>query len=106
MRIVVADGKNAEFEALWTEKILPALAKSGAKGYSIFQTVLGGNTSEYFGLMPIANFAALDGWGPFQALSEEAAAQLLAESGALIETLEIDVTSLDRELSYGLPGLE
>ena len=103
VRILVANNKNAEFEALWAEKILPALSASGATGYQLFQTMAGGLNTEYFGNMPIASYAALDGWGPFVGLSATDAAELTSQLQGVIESVEVSITSTDRELSFGLP---
>ena len=105
-RIVVTVGRNAEFEALFADKVLPAIAATGVTGYRMYQTVTGGSQQEYFGVMPIGNYAALDGWSPLQALGEAQAAQVLSELSGLVESIEYSIVQTDRELSWGLAGLD
>ncbi len=106
VRFQVKSGMGAQWEALWKSTILPALSASGGVGTSVFQTVQGGKNGEYFALTPLANMAALDGPGPFSALSPEEGAALAAKVSALLEEYETNISRTDHELSYGLPGLQ
>lgn len=101
VRIEVPYGRVQEFEELWVKDVLPALAKSGAKGYQVFQSVLGGNVAEYWGILPMKNYAMLDSWSPFSGLSAEDGAKLRAKMAEVMHSIEIDITELDRELTYG-----
>lgn len=105
-RILVKLDKTQAFEELWKSEVLPAFEKSGHKGYQVYQTIVGGNNSEYWGVMPLPNFAAFDDFNLFGGLGEEAAAELNAKLTALAYTVEITVARLIPDLSYGLPGLE
>lgn len=105
-RVVVKPGKSAEFEALWTGKVLPALRRANIEGTQVYQVALGGNTSEYLTRTPISGFSALDAGPPFRALSPRDQAELTEEFGALVDLMEFTVVATNRELSYGLPGLQ
>ena len=105
IRVVVKQDKAAEFEEYWLETILPGLERSGVTGYQVFQTVFGGPSGEYWGTMPLQNFASLDGWAVLQGLSEADQARVAREFGELVDVFEINILALDRELSYGLLGL-
>lgn len=106
VRFEVKAGKVPQFVELWNDKILPALAASGSQGTSVFQTVQGGNTSEFYALTPLANMAGLDGPGPFSSMSPAEAAEIGAQVSELLVEFETIISRTDHELSYGLPGLQ
>ncbi len=105
VRFQLKSGMEQQWVALWNTEILPALTASGGRGTSVFQTVQGGLNGEFFALTPLANMAALDGPGPFSALSPQEGAALSAKVSALLEEYETNITRTDHDLSYGLPGL-
>ena len=104
--IVVKPGKAAEFEELWNEQIKPGMERSGMAGYQLFQTIWGGPVGEYYGGIYLPDYAALNGFNVFNALSQREQNQINERIGELLDVYEVSIVQVDRELSYGLPGLE
>ena len=98
-------GKNAEFARYWTDMIRPAMTASGVVGAQVFETTMGGPSGEFWVMVPQADYAALDGPGPFASVSPEEGARMQAISNEIFMEWDTSLTEVDRELSYGLPGL-
>ena len=89
----------------WTERVIPALIRSGIQGTQVYQTIAGGKEGEFISITPIENFAYLDGGGPFRGLAPLDAITINTELGLLLDEMDISFTRIDQELSYGLAGL-
>ena len=104
-RFQVKSGMIPDFVQLWSSKVIPALTASNIVGTAVFQTVQGGRVGEFFSLTPIANFASMDGAGPFSGISPQEALALNLEMASLLDEMEVNYNRVDMDLSYGLPGL-
>ena len=105
-RFVVKPGKADEFEKIWTEDVLPASRAAGIQGTQVFQVAMGGNTNEYMTRTPIDSFAAFDEGTPLRALSPQEQLRVNGEVGELVDLMEFAVVQTNRDLSYGLEGLQ
>ena len=100
-RFQVKPGSVPAFEEFWNDTIAPAIRDAGMTGYQVFQTLVGGPQGEYYGAIYLPNFAALDTTNFATILSEREQ----QEFGELVDEFEVTIQRVDRELSYGLPGL-
>lgn len=106
VHFLIQPGKEPAFARYWTELVRPAMTKSGVVGAQLFQTTTGGPQGEYWLLVPQEGYAALDGPGPFSGVTPEEGARLQEMGNELFITWDTQVTVVDQELSYGLPGLQ
>lgn len=106
VHFLVKPGKEPAFGRYWTDMVRPAMTKSGVVGAQMFQTTTGGAQGEFWLLVPQDGYAVLDGPGPFSGVTPEEAARLQEMGNELFITWDTQVTVVDQELSYGLPGLQ
>ncbi len=97
----VSQGQIAEFEEFWRGTVLPAMRSRGIQGYQMFQTLIGEPQGQYIGGLWLDNFAALDSLEMNTLLTADQQRRF----GNLVEEYVIEVQVVDRELSWGLPGL-
>jgi hypothetical protein len=106
VQIQVKDGQIAEFENFWRDSVFPAMRRSNIDEHAVFQTVLGGPQGEYYGSIYFDTYADLDGFSIFSGLSAAEQAEIQSRFGELAEVLDINLSKIDGELSYGLPNLK
>lgn len=82
------------------------MRRSNIDECAVFQTVLGGPQGEYYGNIYFDTYADLDGFGIFSGLSPAEQAEIQPRFGELAEVLDINLSRIDGELSYGLPNLQ
>lgn len=101
IRVAVLPGKQADFESVMKNDVLPVLPDGGVRAFLGSQTVFGGNPNEYVFLSVLPDFAELDK-GPtlVRALGEEAARARLEKFAGLIDSVEYSVTRFNPVLSY------
>ena len=97
----VRQSRILDFEQFWTGTILPAMRQEGIEGYQIFQTVIGGPQGQYIGGLWLQNYAELDSLEMDTLLT----VNQQREFGDLVDEYTIKVQEVDRELSWGFPGL-
>jgi len=106
VHFLVQPGKSNAFAAYMTDMVLPALRASGVVGARMFETTMGGPSGEFWMLVPQAGFAAMDGPGPFSSVDPQRGAEMNTIANGLFISWDTSLSGIDRELSYGLPGLQ
>lgn len=106
VQIQVKDGQIAAFEEFWKNAVIPAMTQSGIREYSVFQTVIGGPQGEYYGTIYFDTFAELDGFSIIGGLNATQQAEFQRSFGELAQVVDITLSLIDGELSYGLPNLQ
>jgi hypothetical protein len=100
--IRVAPGKRPDYEKLVKTDILPAMKKLELDGYSVYETMLGGNSSDWVSVTPLKKFADLDAGLPLvRALGQAGADKVAAKSASIIVSLERIISRARMDLSYG-----
>ena len=100
--IVVAPGRNADFEALLKTDVIPAYKKAGEPYFTVSQVVLGGDPNQYLALTMYDNFAALQKGSPIlRGLGPEGFAAFNQKMAGIVTRLEYDVVRYNAALSFG-----
>jgi len=98
--ITVVPGKTAEFEALIKSDVVPVMRKAHL-GYSVSQTMIGGDISGFMSLILYDNFADIGKGHPFlRVLGAEGERQLLTKAAAFTSRVERSVMRYVPELSF------
>ena len=94
-----------QFVQLWNTRVLDAFRRSGVEGTQMFQVTQGGRIGDLRSVTPVDNFSGQGNGNPFGGLGPEAAGQLNRDMWQYLSEMELTVNRIDKELSYGLPGL-
>jgi hypothetical protein len=99
--VELANGRQAEFEALVKTDVLPAMKKAQVKGYSVAQVVYGGSTNQVITMVAYDTFEEIGKGHPFEiALGPAGAAKLLQKSAPIVTRLERYISRYVPELSF------
>ncbi len=94
-----------QFVQLWNTRVLDAFRRSGVEGTQMFQVTQGGRIGDLRSVTPVDSFSGQGNGNPFGGLGPEAAGQLNRDMWQYLSEMELTVNRIDKDLSYGLPGL-
>ncbi len=99
--ITVAPGRNADFEAIVRDEVVPAYKKAGESAFSIAQVVLGGNANQYVIFTYYDGIAGLANGSPIlRALGPEGYARHRQRVVGIVTEEEHVVVRLNPALSF------
>jgi hypothetical protein len=100
-RTRVLAGKMDEVEALFRDRVIPAIKKSGASDYGYAEARFGTPTNEIHSYLGMKGWADLDGpIGAQKGMTADEYKAFLAKLQPLIESTEWSIWKFDPELSY------
>lgn len=103
--IQIAPGRNAEFENIIKNDVVPAMKKAEVVGYLVSQTAFGGDVNEYTSLTLYDNFADIGKGSPLVlALGQEGFNRLRQKTAGIIVRHERSVARYVPELSFTAPA--
>lgn len=98
--VSVLQGRNQDFEIAFKADVLAAFRREKAE-YSVYQTVLGGDTNEYVTVTPLANFAALDkGLPAARVMGQANFTKFTQKIAGMVAHVERRVMRYNAELSF------
>lgn len=99
--VTLNPGAGAEYVALQTNEVMPALKKAGGAGRQAWSSGIAGTTGEFVFTAPIKSFAQFDGPTPMvRALGQEGAAALGAKTSKLVQATKRMIVRTRPDLSY------
>jgi hypothetical protein len=99
--VTVAPGRNAEFEALMRNEVMPAYKKAGEPYLAVSQVVLGGDPNQYLALTLYDDFAGLQKGSPIlRALGPEGFAKFNQRMAGIVAHLQYEVVRYNAALSF------
>jgi hypothetical protein len=102
--VVVSPGRNAEFEAIVKNDVIPAYKKAGQDYLGIAQVIVGGDPNVYFALTLYPDFAAVQKGSPIlRALGPEGFAKYNAKLAGVVSRMEYEVIRFNTALSFVTP---
>jgi hypothetical protein len=99
--VTVANGRAADFESFLKADVIPGLKKGGVGHYTVSRLVYGGDTNQYFTLIPVANYTELAKGHPLErALGADGMARLTQKTAPFVVKLEREIIRFLPDLSF------